>query len=154
MVPLLLWSSLTSFGYFCGDGGYEAFCLAVDRCARAHTPRHLAPHGNGRGGCGRTSPRLVGPERGDLTSAVARWVAKGLSGFGVDHETSCQQVLKESGMHRAETPQAGRDQGPAGPLSAECRVGSMAVAFLAVETAALSCSGVDDLVTRLQRFTT
>lgn len=150
MVPLLLWSSFTSFGYFCRDGRYEPFCLAVDCCGGAHTSPNSALEG---GGCCRTLRWLANPDARGLATTVAGLATKGLIEFDFGYETSCQPVLKQPGICSGETWVTGRDKEAAGPHYPDCSEGLVAAAFLIVETASLSCGRLDDLVIVLQRCT-
>ena len=153
MVPLLLWSSFPSFGYFCRDGSYEPFWLALDCCASAHSPRHFVAHGNACASGHRTSQRPACPAGNRRSHVVAGCGTKGLIGFGIDHATSCQPVLKESGLRHVGPRETTRNQDAAGPDQAECRAGAVAVAWHTIRAVSPSWGGLDDLLTVLQRFT-
>jgi hypothetical protein len=154
LVPLLLWSSFSSFGYSCRSGQYEPFCLAVDCCAGADNRTTSAPRCKDRGGSWHASQWQTTSCAGCPATSDDCLVSPDPTGSGFGHESSCQPVLKQPGRSRVETWETGRDTHAAGTLLVNCNEGCVAAVMHTVEAASLPCGRVDGLQAVLQRFTT
>jgi hypothetical protein len=153
MVPLLLWSSLSSFGYLCREGRYEPFCLALDCCGGAESRPNSTPHLEHRGGPWRAPQGQANRDAGRLATVDGWWAAQDATGSGFGHESSCQPVLKQPGSNRVDTWETGRGTQAANPLCSDCNAGLVAAATLTVEAAPVACRRADRLLAVLQRLT-
>lgn len=154
MVPLLLWSSFSSFGYSCRNGQYEPFCLAVDCCDGADNRTISTPHCKDRGGSRHASRWRTTSCAGCPTTSDDCLVSPDPTESGFGHESTCQPVLKQPGRGRLETWETGRDTQAAGTLLVNCNEGFVTAATRTVEATCLPCGRVDGLQAVLQRFTT